>query len=67
MRRIELGSDAEQNEANRMTASLAGLAFALLLVVVGLFLFQHLRSKAALEDCLLAGRWNCDQLVAPAS
>ncbi len=63
MRRIGLGVEAEQSEANRLTASLAGLTFALLLVVVGLFLFQNLRSKAALEDCLLAGQRNCDQLV----
>jgi hypothetical protein len=43
--------------------SLAGLALALLLVVVGLFLVQHLRDKARVEDCLLSGRLNCDQLV----
>lgn len=50
-------------EANRVTASLAGLAFALLLVVAGLFLVQHLKSKAALEDCLMSGRLNCDSMV----
>lgn len=46
-----------------MTSSLAGLALALLLVVVGLFLVQHLRDKARVEDCLLSGRLNCDQLL----
>lgn len=55
--------EAEQQEANRVTASLAGLAMALFLVVVGLFLVQHLRDKARIEDCLLSGRINCDQLV----
>jgi hypothetical protein len=48
-----------QEEANRQTASLAGLAVALLLVVVGLFLVQELHAKAMLEDCLLAGHRNC--------
>ena len=55
--------EAEQEEANRVTASLAGLAMALFLVVVGLFLVQQLRDKARIEDCLLSGRINCDQLV----
>lgn len=55
--------EAEEEEANRVTASLAGLAMALFLVVAGLFLVQHLRDKARIEDCLLSGRLNCDQLV----
>ena len=63
LRHPVLSSDAEQTEANRLTSSLAGLALALLLVVVGLFLVQHLRDKARIEDCLLSGRLNCDQLV----
>ena len=57
--------EAEQEEANRVTASLAGLAMALFLVVAGLFLVQHLREKARIEDCLLSGRLNCDQFVVP--
>ena len=52
--------DTDQAEANRVTNSLAGLAAALLLVVLGLFLVQHLASKARIEDCLLAGRLSCD-------
>ena len=55
--------DSEQTEANRQTGSLAALAVALMLVVIGLFVVQHLASKARLEDCLLAGRNNCDILV----
>ncbi len=58
-----LQADAEQHQANRVTASLAGLALALMLVVLGLFLVQTLREKARLEDCLMSGRTNC--LVAP--
>ncbi len=64
MRHSVLSDEAEQQEANRVTTSLAGLALALLLVVVGLFLVQHLRDKARLEDCLMSGRMNCDQLLA---
>lgn len=66
MRHTASGYDDEQAEANRVTMSLAGLAFALFLVVVGLFLVQHLSIKAKLEDCLLSGRRNCDAMVAAA-
>lgn len=63
MRHVVLSDEAERMEANRLTASLAGLALALFLVVVGLFLIQQLRDKARVEDCLLSGRINCDQLL----
>jgi hypothetical protein len=60
---VVLSEEAEQMEANRLTSSLAGLALALFLVVVGLFLVQQLRDKGRVEDCLLSGRSNCDQLL----
>lgn len=63
MRRNAAGYEDEQAEANRVTVSLAGLAVALLLVVVGLFLVQHLAQNARLEDCLLSGRRNCDAML----
>ena len=63
MRRISAEYE-EQADENRVTISLAGMAFALMLVVVGLFLVQHLASKARLEDCLLSGRMNCDAMLA---
>ncbi len=64
MRRMSSGYEDEQAQANRLTGSLAGLAFALFLVVVGLVLVQHLASKARLEDCLLSGRIDCDSMLA---
>jgi len=54
----------EQADADRQTASLAGLAITLLLVVIGLFLVRELAAKSLVEDCLLAGRHNCDAVVA---
>ena len=54
----------EAGEEDRVTLSLAGLALALLLVVAGLFLVTHLRDKTVIEDCLLAGRVNCDAALA---
>ncbi len=60
--------DAEDEEAaDRQTASLAGVAITLLLLVVGLFLVHELHTKAVIEDCLMSGRSNCDQLIPPPS
>ncbi len=55
--------DDDQEGADRQTASLAGLAVVLLLVVIGLFLVRTLQAKCAVEDCLLAGRSNCDAML----
>jgi hypothetical protein len=49
--------------ANRQTASLAAMAAVLLLVVIGLLLVRVLSASAAIEDCLLAGRRDCDAIV----
>lgn len=59
--RLHQGLQHESRQAaeDRLTASLGGLAMALALVVLGLFLAGHLRAQAHLEDCLLAGRTNC--------
>jgi hypothetical protein len=55
--------DAEYEAAKRQTAGLIGIVVILLLLIVGLFLVQQLRTDAAIEDCLLSGRRNCDVLV----
>ena len=65
-RRSWLSDEEAQEEANRQTASLAGVAITLLLLVVGVFLVHALQAKSAVEDCLLAGRSNCDVLLMPA-
>jgi hypothetical protein len=57
------GRPDPQEEANRQTASLAGLAFALALVVVSLLLVRALRHCSRVEDCMLAGQTDCDSLV----
>ncbi len=59
---IEQEQEAEET-ANRQTASLAGVVITLVLLVIGVFLVRELHAKAAIEDCLLAGRSNCDWLV----
>ncbi len=67
MYRRRIWSQPEDAEADRQTASLAAMAVILALIVIGLFLVHTLRTSAAIEDCLLAGRRNCDKLVTPSS
>ena len=58
-----LDENAEDKAARRQTSGLVGLVVVLLLLVSGLFLVQQLRSASMIEDCLMAGRKNCDALV----
>jgi hypothetical protein len=53
----------EEQAENRQTSSLFGIVIILLLLVIGLFLVRQLRTSAAIEDCLLSGRTNCDTVV----
>ena len=62
-RRFDADDDEEQEGDNRRTASLAGLAVALLLVVIGLMLVHVLHHESTLEDCLMSGRVDCDVMV----
>jgi hypothetical protein len=50
-------------EAARQTASLAAIAVILLLLAAGLFLVHTLRHSSLVEDCLMAGRRNCDAVA----
>lgn len=49
-------------EEDRFTASLAGLAMTLLLCVVSLVLIDKLAMLSKLDDCLLQGRKNCERI-----
>ena len=55
--------EVDEETANRQTASLAGVAITLLLLVIGLFLVRELHNKSLIEDCLMSGRIQCDWLV----
>jgi hypothetical protein len=58
-----LDETEDQAAADRQTASLAGVAITLVLLVVGLFLVHALHSESVVEDCLLSGRSNCDVVI----
>lgn len=51
-----------QDEDDRFTSSLAGLAVTLLLGMIGLWLAEALAAESKLEDCLLQGRMNCERI-----
>ncbi len=53
----------DREDANRRTAGLAAIVVVLLLLIGGLMLAQTLHRKSVLEDCLMAGRRDCDALV----
>jgi hypothetical protein len=53
----------DREESDRRTAGLAAIVVVLLLLIGGLLLTQTLHKKSVLEDCLMAGRRDCDQLV----
>jgi hypothetical protein len=59
---IDFRSEDMEN-ADRQTSSLAALAFALALVVAGLFVVKALNAKTTIEDCLLSGRTNCQMVI----
>jgi hypothetical protein len=62
-RRPRQEADDKAEDQDRQTAGLAAIAVVLLLLICGLFLVQTLRQKAALEDCLMSGRRNCDTMI----
>ena len=53
----------DREEADRRTAGLAAIAVVLLLLIGGLILTKTLHRKSQVEDCLMAGRRDCDALV----
>jgi len=56
-------TDPEQG-GNRRTA-IAGLAIAVALLVMGLWLAHELTATSKMQDCLMSGRTNCNVIETP--
>jgi hypothetical protein len=56
--------DPEQSGNQRK--AVAGLAIAVLLLVVGVWLAHQLTAASKLQDCLMSGRTNCNTIETPA-
>jgi hypothetical protein len=48
-----------EEDDRRFTASLAGLAVALFLILIGLYVTEQIAAQGRLEDCVLQGRADC--------
>ena len=57
--------DEPDQGGNRHTA-LAGLAIAVVLLVVGVWLAHELTAASKMQDCLMSGRTNCNTIQTPA-
>jgi hypothetical protein len=57
-REIDLQREREEDD-RRFTNSLAGLAVALFLIWIGLYVTEQLAAESKLEDCVLQGRADC--------
>lgn len=51
--------NSPEPQENR-TPAMAGLAIAVVLLVVGLWLAHELRAASKLQDCVMSGRTNCN-------
>jgi hypothetical protein len=54
--------DPEQGGSRR--GAIAGLAIAVVLLVVGLWLAHELTATSKMQDCLMSGRTNCNVIPA---
>jgi hypothetical protein len=57
--------DEPDQGGNRHTA-VAGLAIAVVLLVVGVWLAHELTAASKMQDCLMSGRTNCNTIETPA-
>jgi hypothetical protein len=56
--------DPERGGSRR--GAIAGLAIAVVLLVVGLWLAHELTASSKMQDCLMSGRTNCNVIETPA-
>ena len=61
----ERKDDSEMNEPEPRDSrkpAIAGLAIAVVLLVVGWWLARELTAASKMQDCLMSGRTNCNQI-----
>ena len=62
-RAVKGSRQGEDDSANRQSASLAGLAAALLIAVLALVLVRKLQVRCMVEECLASGRPGCEHAI----
>jgi hypothetical protein len=59
-------NDPEPEQDGSQRRALAGLAIAVVLLAVGLWLTHELTAASKMQDCLMTGRTNCNVIEPPA-
>jgi hypothetical protein len=52
----------EPEPKENRTPAIAGLLIAVILLVVGVWLARELTAASKMQDCLMSGRTNCNQI-----
>jgi hypothetical protein len=55
---------ADPERGGNRRGAIAGLAIAVVLLVVGLWLSHELTASSKMQDCLMSGRTNCNVIPA---
>jgi hypothetical protein len=58
-------TEPEPEQDGTQRRALAGLAIAVVLLVVGLWLAHELTAASKMQDCLMTGRTNCNVIASP--
>jgi hypothetical protein len=56
----------DRKKGDNRNGAMAGLAIAVVLLVVGVWLAHELTAASRLQDCLMSGRTNCNTIQTPA-
>jgi hypothetical protein len=56
----------EPDQGGNRNGAVAGLAIAVVLLVVGVWLAHELTAASKMQDCLMSGRTNCNTIETPA-
>jgi hypothetical protein len=54
--------DPEKDGSGSRAPAIAGLAIAVVLLVVGIWLAHELTAASKMQDCLMSGRTNCNTI-----
>ena len=55
-------NEPEKDGGGSRTPAIAGLAIAVVLLAVGLWLAHELTAASKMQDCLMSGRTNCNMI-----
>jgi hypothetical protein len=57
-----MNDQPEDDGSGSRTPAIAGLAIAVVLLVAGLWLAHELTAASKMQDCLMSGRTNCNEI-----